>query len=448
MSNVAIEVENISKLYYIGHRQGERDTLRRTARRVLTAPVRKAKGLLAGHFAAAAELDEPLWALKDVSFQVQRGEVMGLIGKNGAGKSTLLKILSRITPPTSGRAIIHGRVGSLLEVGTGFHPELTGRENVYLNGTMLGMKRIEVRRKFDDIVEFAEIERFIDTPVKHYSSGMYTRLAFAVAAHLEPEIMIVDEVLAVGDVAFQNKCLDRMRLVAGHGRTVLFVSHNMAAVANLCSRIVALKEGRVWRIGGTSIINEYLDSLAPPRHGGLANRPNRPCGGFHLTGIRFADQTGRPRLFAVTGEPFQILLDYESGGEAQRPDFAFSIAGTRGEIVMHCNSYYSSGAGQLPDRLPPRGTILCKVARWPVTAGQYRVNLLIHRQNAHYLDHIPSAASLIVEDGDFFHTGRTQGDSVCRLLVEHGWEFQEEGARGDPTNTHTGTAGDVPCESH
>ena len=227
MSDIVIRVDSLSKQYRIGGKQEGYRTLRDTLTETFVSPFRRARKLLRGHAYGAAELDEIIWALRDISFEVKRGEVVGIIGRNGAGKTTLLKILSRITEPTEGYAEIHGRVGSLLEVGTGFHPELTGRENIYLNGAILGMKKAEIERKFDEIVDFAEIEKFIDTPVKHYSSGMYVRLAFAVAAHMEPEILLVDEVLAVGDAAFQKKCLGKMGEVAEGGRTVLFVSHNM-----------------------------------------------------------------------------------------------------------------------------------------------------------------------------------------------------------------------------
>ncbi|MGQ9610173.1 MAG: ABC transporter ATP-binding protein [bacterium] len=214
-----------------------------------------------GQATGAAELDETIWALKDVSFEIKQGEVVGIIGRNGAGKSTLLKILSRITEPTKGFVEIHGRVGSLLEVGTGFHPELTGRENIYLNGAILGMKRVEIDKKFDEIVAFAEVEKFIDTPVKHYSSGMFLRLAFAVAAHLEPEILLVDEVLTVGDIEFQKKCIGKMSSVAKEGRTVLFVSHNMGAVTRLCSRTLWIEEGKL-RLDGLSfnVVSSYISS--------------------------------------------------------------------------------------------------------------------------------------------------------------------------------------------
>jgi lipopolysaccharide transport system ATP-binding protein len=263
MSDIAIKVENISKKYYIGSKKVRYKTLRETLSDAFMSPFRRASSLLHGHATGAAELDEMIWALKDVSFEIKRGEVVGIIGRNGAGKSTLLKILSRITEPTTGFAEIHGRVGSLLEVGTGFHNELTGQENIYLNGAILGMKRAEIDRKFDEIVSFAEVERFIDTPVKHYSSGMYLRLAFAVAAHLEPEILLIDEVLAVGDARFQKKCLNKMQDVGQQGRAVLFVSHNMPAVTRLCPRTILLDEGKLIEDGPSpEIVGAYLNSGA------------------------------------------------------------------------------------------------------------------------------------------------------------------------------------------
>ncbi|MER2511858.1 MAG: polysaccharide ABC transporter ATP-binding protein [Nitrosomonas ureae] len=251
MSDIVIRVENLSKLYHIGALQQRHDTLRDA----LMSRFRRSPQSTNSEPASSDEL----WALRDVSFEVKRGDVVGIIGRNGAGKSTLLKILSRITEPTSGRVGLHGRVGSLLEVGTGFHPELTGRENIYLNGAILGMHRAEIDRQFDEIVAFAEIERFLDTPVKRYSSGMYVRLAFAVAAHLEPEILLVDEVLAVGDAEFQKKCLGKMRTIASEGRTIVFVSHNMTAISNLCRTTVVLRAGMVTYQGVTQIaIRKHL----------------------------------------------------------------------------------------------------------------------------------------------------------------------------------------------
>lgn len=262
MSEIALRVAGLSKQYRIGKQERYR-TFRDTISDALTAPLRRTAGLLRGNASAAANLTQPIWALRDINFEVQHGEVIGIIGRNGAGKSTLLKILSRITEPTSGYADVYGRVGALLEVGTGFHPELTGRENIFLNGAILGMGREEIRRKFDEIVEFAGIDKFIDTPAKHYSSGMGLRLGFSVAAHLEPEILIVDEVLAVGDAEFQKKCLGKMSEVAGEGRTVLFVSHNMAAISQLCPSTMLIESGSIKAFGPTApVISKYMEQVS------------------------------------------------------------------------------------------------------------------------------------------------------------------------------------------
>ena len=251
-----IRVENLSKQYWIGRQQSSYSTLRETLDGVLRAPFNRLR-----RSSEKNSEEDTIWSLKDVQFEVKPGEVVGIIGRNGAGKSTLLKILSRITEPTTGRVELYGRVGSLLEVGTGFHPELTGRENIFLNGSILGMSRKEIKHRFDEIVEFAEISKFLDTPVKRYSSGMYVRLAFAVAAYLDPEILLVDEVLAVGDASFQRKCLDKMQDVGQHGRTVLFVSHNMPAVTRLCQRTILLDEGRVLQDGPShQVVSSYLQS--------------------------------------------------------------------------------------------------------------------------------------------------------------------------------------------
>jgi len=268
MNDVAVRVENLGKLYRIGQIVGYK-TLRESLTYVMTAPFRRLKQVgdrrrktvASGHPSSVPGHPNAIWALKDVSFEVKRGEAVGIIGRNGSGKTTSLKILSRITAPTEGYAEVHGRIGSLLEVGTGFHPELTGRENIYLNGAVIGMKKAEVERKFDEIVSFAEIEKFLDTPVKRYSSGMYVRLAFSVAAHLEPEILLIDEVLAVGDAEFQKKCLGKMESATGEGRTVLFVSHNMAAVQRLCQRTILLDQGKVVDDGATEkVVQHYLGS--------------------------------------------------------------------------------------------------------------------------------------------------------------------------------------------
>jgi lipopolysaccharide transport system ATP-binding protein len=271
MSESAIVVENLSKRYLIGHRYSNRGpykylSLRDAVAREVRNFGRKAFDVVRGEQVVQGDAVEEFWALRDVTFEVRRGEAFGIIGRNGAGKSTLLKILSRITEPTRGKVSLRGRVSSLLEVGTGFHPELTGRENVFLNGAILGMTQREIRRRFDEIVAFAEVERFLDTPVKHYSSGMYVRLAFAVAAHLEPEILIIDEVLAVGDASFQAKCLDKMRNVATEGRTILFVSHNMSALLQLTKRVVLLSQGGIEYLGAPAdAVEKYLRGGAVKR---------------------------------------------------------------------------------------------------------------------------------------------------------------------------------------
>jgi lipopolysaccharide transport system ATP-binding protein len=298
MTDLAIKVDGLSKRYQLGEAQGPYATLRDQVHRWASAPLRALR-----RRGGRSNPRTSFWALKDVSFEVARGEVLGIIGRNGAGKSTLLKILSRVAEPTEGSADIYGRVGSLLEVGTGFHPELTGRENVYLNGAILGMRRSEIGRKFDDIVSFAEVEKFIDTPVKHFSSGMYMRLAFAVAAHLDPEILIIDEVLAVGDANFQKRCLGKIGEVAQGGRTVLFVSHNMAAVQSLCRTVAFLEDGTVAAIGSsTEVIHRYLsekENLWTGDRGSVRLGPD----------LEVLDIGFRPGLFAEEGSAtFRVHL--------------------------------------------------------------------------------------------------------------------------------------------
>lgn len=314
MNNIAVRVENMSKQYHIGKRQEGYKTLRDTLADAFVAPFRKVGKLLHGHAAGAAELDETIWALKDVSFEVKQGEVLGIIGRNGAGKSTLLKILSRITEPTTGFAEIRGRVGSLLEVGTGFHAELTGRENIFLNGAILGMTKAEINRKFDEIVAFSEVEKFIDTPVKHYSSGMYLKLAFAVAAHLEPEILIVDEVLAVGDARFQKKCLSKMQDVGKTGRTVIFVSHNMLAISRLCERIILLRDGQMAMDGPPlTVVSSYLDEGTEKRALREWDDPENAPGDktVRLRAVRMLTEDGAVTDTVLTNQPFRLEMEYE-----------------------------------------------------------------------------------------------------------------------------------------
>lgn len=314
MSDVAIRVENLGKQYRIGGKRDTYKTLRDTLADTILSPFRRLSKVLRNRTLRTAEPNETFWALKGISFEIKRGEVVGVIGRNGAGKSTLLKLLSRITEPTEGYAEVGGRMGSLLEVGTGFHPELTGRENIYLNGAILGMKRAEIARKFDEVVDFAEIEKFIDTPVKHYSSGMYLRLAFAVAAHLEPEILLVDEVLAVGDMSFQKKCLNKMQDVGHQGRTVLFVSHNMPAVTRLCQRTILLDGGGILADGPSlRVVSTYLTSglgsTAVREWPDLAKAPGD--GVARLCAVRVRTEDGRVTDTVDIRQPVGVEIEYE-----------------------------------------------------------------------------------------------------------------------------------------
>jgi len=312
MNDVAIRVKNLSKQYRIGGPQVPYKTIRESLIEAGRAPFRRMRKLLCGHAYGAAEMDATIWALKDVSFEVKRGEVVGIIGRNGAGKTTLLKILSRITEPTEGYAEVHGRVGSLLEVGTGFHPELTGRENIYLNGAILGMKRAEIERKFDEIVDFAEIERFLDTPVKHYSSGMYVRLAFAVAAHLEPDILLVDEVLAVGDAEFQKKCLGKMKEVTKEGRTVLFVSHNLSAVQRLCESSFVLDQGHLIFQGiAQAGVARYIDIVRSRRGNAILFKESKVDTGLRFVSCYVAEEPGKPVNYLRYTVGGHLVIEYE-----------------------------------------------------------------------------------------------------------------------------------------
>lgn len=312
MSDTVIRVENLSKKYVIGHQKQERYI---SLRDVISDKVKSFGQVLSRKDPQEDPTHEEFWALKDVSFEIKQGDRVGIIGRNGAGKSTLLKILSRITEPTEGRISINGRVASLLEVGTGFHPELTGRENIFLNGAILGMDRVEIKRKFDEIVAFAEVEKFLDTPVKRYSSGMYVRLAFAVAAHLEPEILIVDEVLAVGDAQFQKKCLGKMEDVAEkEGRTILFVSHNMAAVLDLCSKGIVLEGGKIIQEGTTeNSVKTYMNSWQTKSIGentNIKDRLNRTSGDVRFTHLIMEDNQGNQRWEFSTDESLKIKFSY------------------------------------------------------------------------------------------------------------------------------------------
>ena len=362
MSEMAVRVEGLGKEYRLGAQQERYSTLRDQVQKWTSL-----RGLL--RRAKRAEQRPLFWALKDVSFEVPRGEVVGIIGRNGAGKSTLLKILSRITEPTEGEVDISGRVGSLLEVGTGFHPELTGRENVYLNGAILGMRRAEIMRKFDEIVAFAEVEKFIDTPVKHYSSGMYMRLAFAVAAHLEPEILIVDEVLAVGDAEFQKKCLGKMGDVARQGRTVLFVSHNMQAVATLCQRVMCLHQGKLKESGDPSrVITQYYRMTAPGEAAAAHEDRRTGSGEARYSSASTAKDLYRPHEDKV----IRFGVRWRNP-ELSRLYLSALIKDERGEVIAQCDSRLT---GLQVDRIQEFQGQLTLRTPW-LKPGEYYVDLVL-----------------------------------------------------------------------
>lgn len=423
MNDYVIRAEHIGKKYYIGRKEKYK-TIRETLVQAISAPVQRARRLLHGESTGAAGLDKEIWALHDVSFDIHHGEVVGIIGHNGAGKSTLLKILSRITEPTTGRARIRGRVGSLLEVGTGFHPELTGRENIYLNGAILGMRKVDIERRFDEIVEFAETEEFLDTPVKHYSSGMYVRLAFAVAAHLEPEVLLVDEVLAVGDLAFQKKCLGKMGDVAKSGRTVLFVSHSMAAISALCTRAFLLDRGRLIYSGDVAdVINHYLEMTLESAAIPLRERSDRQGNGrLRFTDISFLNGDGNLTEAAVSGKPLTIHLKYATsdGRPARNVDVDVAFYGAYGQLLFFCKTHLGRGKFE---EIPPQGVIVCQIPKFPLPPGRFRYKLWC-QANREVADKIEDAGILPVVAGDFYGSGNLPAKNPEGIvMVEHSWSL-------------------------
>jgi lipopolysaccharide transport system ATP-binding protein len=418
MSSIAVKVENLSKRYLLGAVQERHDTFREQL-------VAGARSLFHrnGRRAAAPE-DNSFWALNDVSFEVREGEVVGIIGRNGAGKSTLLKILSRITEPTAGRAIIRGRVGSLLEVGTGFHQELTGRENIYLNGAILGMKKSEIDRKFDEIVDFSGVEKFIDTPVKRYSSGMYVRLAFAVAAYLEPDVLIIDEVLAVGDAGFQSKCLGRMGQVAREGRTVLFVSHNMAAVENLCSKVLLLQNGKTEFLGRT---REAIDYYLRNSSGSEVSRSNV---------VSLVKASGRPdmcrplltRLELFTDDEKSVDGGVKMGGRLKayiyfnleeatsRVDAALAFDNLYGQRIFTAHSLFEPNRSH--EVRVGEQVFICDIPNLNLVPGEYKVKVALDIDNVD-ADLVEDAARLTVVESDYYGTGKVPWNGV--LVLKHNW---------------------------
>ena len=422
-----ISVENLSKRYLVGHRGQREGQASYTALRDVIAQElrnfgRKAGDVMRGRQVVQGDTIEEFWALKDVSFEVREGEVLGIVGRNGAGKSTLLKVLSRITEPTMGRVTLRGRVASLLEVGTGFHPELTGRENIYLNGAILGMSRSEIRRKFDEIVAFAEVERFLDTPVKRYSSGMYVRLAFAVAAHLEPEILIVDEVLAVGDADFQKKCLGKMNEVSSRGgRTVLFVTHNMGLVTSLCPNVVWLDRGSVCQTGpAREVIDQYMSR-------GMADRDRLvPLKGV----IRRYGHDGRLRILSLEwlselplrhGEPTEVRIRFETASPVSAIAVGIGFCNGDGTRLLTYDSDFPSGfRPSFSD--PGTYSVDVKIESLPLGPDIYNIDVGCRSGDAHTLDYLPACQQIEVIAGP-----TTPGEIVAKgsaVRLSGGWSWE------------------------
>jgi lipopolysaccharide transport system ATP-binding protein len=409
MMKPIIKIENLSKRYQLGTRRTSYATLRETISQKV--------------FSRQAAGEKWFWALQNVDFAVERGEVVGIIGRNGAGKSTLLKILSRVTEPTTGRIELYGRTNSLLEVGTGFHPELTGRENIFVNGAILGLRHSEIKRLFDEIVAFAEIEKFLDTPVKFYSSGMYMRLAFSVAAHLEPDILVIDEVLSVGDAQFQKKCLGKVQDVASHGRTVLFVSHNMAAVENLCSRGVVLETGKVIFQGNqTDSIARYLESVSKNIGEPMRERADRiGSGEITVTALEFRDANGKPIEQAISGQEIEVCLHFETAANAKLSQVNASFM-VRTNLDSPVFLQHNRLTGDDFGVLPPRGIFVCRIPKLPLPPASYRLGFSL-MLGEEYLDRIDDACELTVVDGDFFGSGEVPPATHGCCLVEAGWRL-------------------------
>lgn len=422
MSDVAIRIEGLGKRYRLGQRE-RYQALRDTLARMIAAPLRR-------H--GARRPPAAVWALKDVTLTIPRGEILGIIGPNGAGKTTLLKILSRITEPTEGRAEIRGRVGSLLEVGTGFHPELTGRENVSLNGAIMGMSRREIERKFDEIVAFSGVETFMETPMKHYSIGMSVRLAFSIAAHLEPEILLVDEVLAVGDAAFQLKCLGKMSEVAHSGRTVLFVSHNMAAIRSLCSRAIRITQGMAQDQGEPGkVISAYLASVNHGARSGfvtLAERTDR-SGHGELRAVHVqVREPGEAQGVIRTGRAVEFVIGYAARGRSSllKLHAFITVVDAQGANVFSCGTAMTRNAFQ---DVSPVGQVVCRIPLLPLVPGRYSVDLQLKNDRYGVGDHVVGAAGFDVFDSGDSGFSQLLSPVLGSVLVPHEWAWAPEEAQ-------------------
>jgi len=432
--DVVIRAEGLGKKYLIGHTTelGWHFTFRDKLVRSGHDFWRKAMDVARGRAIVAGDTIEEFWALKDVTFEVKRGEVLGVIGRNGAGKSTLLKILSRITQPTEGRVTIKGRVASLLEVGTGFHPELTGRENIYLNGAILGMARVEINRKFDEIVAFAEVEKLLDTPVKRYSSGMYVRLAFAVAAHLEPEILIVDEVLAVGDAEFQKKCLGKMDDVSRReGRTVLFVSHNMGVVTTLCPRVIWLHHGSAKRDGSArAVIDDYLQRAVPDTNPMIEMRNTMRPSFIHDQRLRLQSLQWLSNLPLRHGGSAKARIHFETYTSV--PGVSIGISFCARESARLLTYYTDFQNGFRPDLAPGAHTVEVMIDALPLGPEIYELEVGCRSAEFHVLDYLPACALVEVVAGPNTPGYIIAKDTGVRLSSEWSWDFNSRSTEVRP----------------
>lgn len=418
--NTVIKVENLGKKYLISHQRPERYV---ALRDVITDGTKKIAKKLLSSQNILPQTKEEFWALRNVNFEVNEGDKVGIIGKNGAGKTTVLKLLSRITEPTEGKISIKGRIASLLEVGTGFHPELTGRENIYLNGAILGMGKSEIKRKFDAIVEFAEVEKFLDTPVKRYSSGMYVRLAFAVASHLEPEILVVDEVLAVGDAKFQKKSLNKMEDVSREGRTILFVSHNMPAIETLCNRGILLDNGRIIIDDDVNVaVREYLENaMTDYKSIDLEKRIDRHGSGkIRVISFRVLDTNYNEVKFLESGKDYFFEIGYKNNEKKSfsNVEISFDIYDERNIRVLLFRTNFTDSNLNLG---PNDGKIYCKVENLPLSNGIYHFSVFISYEEVEVLDYITEIAYITVDGGDFFGTGSLGLPSHCKILHKAEW---------------------------
>lgn len=418
MSKSIIKVENLGKKYIISHQPERYKVLRDVFTNQAKSIGRK---LLNQEKRNYDLLKEEFWALKDISFEIQQGDRVGIIGRNGAGKSTLLKILSRITEPTTGKITIKGRVASLLEVGTGFHPELTGRENIYMNGAILGMTKVEIKKKFDEIVDFAEVEKFLDTPVKRYSSGMYVRLAFAVAAHLEPDILVVDEVLAVGDAAFQKKCLGKMEDVAGkEGQTVLFVSHQMAAIQSLCKKAIWLNQGQLVIQDETeTVINQYITKSITTSKSSLPERKDRKGDGkIRFTLVKFQNNKGEDVTYFYSGQNIKIIIFFVNKFQEKIRNLSIAV-GIDNQLGERITNLSTEVRGSSFDEVDVNTkSIIIEIDKLPLTPGRYGLTIF-STVNGLVADWIQSAAFFEVEGGDFYGTGKLPPSIQGNFLMDY-----------------------------